>query len=436
MTNIKTIHAREVLDSRGNPTLEAEVTLADGAFGRAIVPSGASTGTREAVELRDGDKSRYLGKGVTKAVANVNGAIASALKGYDAANQGGLDAKLVQLDGTANKAVLGANAILGVSLAAARAVAASRKLPLWRYLGEINGTTGQAGALPVPMMNVINGGVHADNPLDMQEFMLMPAGFDRFSDALRAGVECFHALKMQLKKRGMNTAVGDEGGFAPALRTHEEAIEVILEAIGAAGYQPGKQVWIALDPASSEFCEDGVYDLKGEGRKLDAAGMVELYADWVSKYPIISIEDGLAEGDPAGWKLITERLGGKIQLVGDDNFVTNPSIFRKGVADGIANAILVKLNQVGTLSETLEVVAMADAARYAAVISHRSGETEDTTIADLAVATTATQIKTGSLCRSDRIAKYNQLLRIEEQLGAAAKYSGRDAFPNLAVLPR
>ncbi len=436
MTNIKTIHAREVLDSRGNPTLEAEVTLADGAFGRAIVPSGASTGTREAVELRDGDKSRYLGKGVTKAVANVNGAIASALKGYDAANQGGLDAKLVQLDGTANKAVLGANAILGVSLAAARAVAASRKLPLWRYLGEINGTTGQAGALPVPMMNVINGGVHADNPLDMQEFMLMPAGFDRFSDALRAGVECFHALKMQLKKRGMNTAVGDEGGFAPALRTHEEAIEVILEAIGAAGYQPGKQVWIALDPASSEFCEDGVYDLKGEGRKLDAAGMVELYADWVSKYPIISIEDGLAEGDPAGWKLITERLGGKIQLVGDDNFVTNPSIFRKGVADGIANAILVKLNQVGTLSETLEVVAMADAARYAAVISHRSGETEDTTIADLAVATTATQIKTGSLCRSDRIAKYNQLLRIEEQLGAEAKYSGRDAFPNLAVLPR
>ena len=435
MTNIKTIHAREVLDSRGNPTLEAEVTLADGAFGRAIVPSGASTGTREAVELRDGDKSRYLGKGVTKAVANVNGAIASALKGYDAANQGGLDAKLVQLDGTANKAVLGANAILGVSLAAARAVAASRKLPLWRYLGEINGTTGQAGALPVPMMNVINGGVHADNPLDMQEFMLMPAGFDRFSDALRAGVECFHALKMQLKKRGMNTAVGDEGGFAPALRTHEEAIEVILEAIGAAGYQPGKQVWIALDPASSEFCEDGVYDLKGEGRKLDAAGMVELYADWVSKYPIISIEDGLAEGDPAGWKLITERLGGKIQLVGDDNFVTNPSIFRKGVADGIANAILVKLNQVGTLSETLEVVAMADAARYAAVISHRSGETEDTTIADLAVATTATQIKTGSLCRSDRIAKYNQLLRIEEQLGAEAKYSGRDAFPNLAVLP-
>jgi enolase len=435
MASIKTVHAREVLDSRGNPTLEAEVTLADGAFGRAIVPSGASTGTREAVELRDGDKSRYLGKGVTKAVANVNGAIASALKGFDAANQGGLDAKLVQLDGTPNKAVLGANAILGVSLAAARAVAASRELPLWRYLGEINGTTGEPGALPVPMMNVINGGVHADNPLDMQEFMVMPVGFERFSDALRAGVECFHALKTQLKKRGMNTAVGDEGGFAPALRTHEEAIEVILEAINAAGYAPGKQIWIALDPASSELFENGVYDLKGEDRKFDAAGMVELYSDWCAKYPIVSIEDGLAEGDQAGWKLISEKLGGKIQLVGDDLFVTNPAIFREGLADGIANAILIKVNQIGTLSETLEAIAMADAAHYAAVISHRSGETEDTTIADLAVATTATQIKTGSLCRSDRIAKYNQLLRIEEQLGPAAKYAGRDAFPNLAVLP-
>ncbi len=434
-TQIHTLHAREVLDSRGNPTLEAEVTLADGAFGRAIVPSGASTGTREAVELRDGDKSRYLGKGVLKAVANVNGAIASALKGFDAANQGGLDAKLVQLDGTPNKAVLGANAILGVSLAAARAVAASRKLPLWRYLGEINGTTGEPGALPVPMMNVINGGVHADNPLDMQEFMVMPVGFDRFSDALRAGVECFHALKIRLKKRGMNTAVGDEGGFAPALRTHEEAIEVILEAIDAAGYKPGKQVWVALDPAASEFFADGVYDLKGEGRRLDAAGMVELYADWCAKYPIVSIEDGLAEGDQAGWKLISDRLGRNIQLVGDDLFVTNPGIFREGIAEGIANAILIKVNQIGTLSETLEAIAMADAAKYAAVISHRSGETEDTTIADLAVATSATQIKTGSLCRSDRIAKYNQLLRIEEQLGPAAKYAGRNAFPNLATLP-
>ena len=429
-TTIKTIHAREVLDSRGNPTLEAEVTLSDGAFGRAIVPSGASTGTREAVELRDGDKARYLGKGVTKAVGNVNGEIAKTLAGFDAADQKGLDDKLIALDGTPNKSRLGANATLGVSLAAAHAVATSRKQPLWKYLAH-----DRAPVLPVPMMNVINGGVHADNPLDMQEFMVMPAGFDRFSDALRAGVEIFHALKTQLKKRGMNTAVGDEGGFAPALRTHEEAITVILEAVNAAGYQPGKQIWIALDPASSEFFENGVYDLKGENRKLDAAGMVELYADWCAKYPIISIEDGLAEGDQAGWKLITEKLGQKIQLVGDDLFVTNPSIFREGIANHIANAILIKVNQIGTLSETLEAVAMANEANYAAVMSHRSGETEDTTIADLAVATTATQIKTGSLCRSDRIAKYNQLLRIEEQLGVAAKYAGRYAFPNLKALP-
>ena len=429
-TIIKTLHAREVLDSRGNPTLEAEVTLSDGAFGRAIVPSGASTGTREAVELRDGDKSRYLGKGVLKAVANVNGEIAQALAGFDAADQKGLDEKLITLDGTSNKSRLGANATLGVSLAAAHAVAVSRKQPLWKYLaGE------RAPVLPVPMMNVINGGVHADNPLDMQEFMVMPAGFDRFSDALRAGVEVFHALKTRLKKRGMNTAVGDEGGFAPALRSHEEAIEVILEAVNAAGYKAGKQIWIALDPASSEFFDNGVYDLKGENRKLDAAAMVELYADWCAKYPIISIEDGLAEGDQAGWKLITEKLGKKIQLVGDDLFVTNPSIFREGIANHTANAILIKVNQIGTLSETLEAVAMAHKANYAAVISHRSGETEDTTIADLAVATTATQIKTGSLCRSDRIAKYNQLLRIEEQLGSAAKYAGRDAYPNLSALP-
>ncbi|MGH8191615.1 MAG: phosphopyruvate hydratase [Rhodanobacteraceae bacterium] len=429
-TAIKTLHAREVLDSRGNPTLEAEITLADGAFGRAIVPSGASTGSREAVELRDGDKSRYGGKGVTKAAGNVNGEIAKALVGFDAANQKGLDDKLIELDGTPNKSRLGANATLGVSLAAAHAVAASRKQPLWKYLAG-----SRAPVLPVPMMNVINGGVHADNPLDMQEFMVMPAGFDRFSEALRAGVECFHALKTQLKKRGLNTAVGDEGGFAPALRTHEEAIEVILEAVNAAGYAPGKQIWIALDPASSEFFENGVYDLKGESRKLDADGMVELYSDWCAKYPILSIEDGLAEGDQAGWKLITEKLGKKIQLVGDDNFVTNPSIFRRGIDNGVANGILVKLNQIGTLSETLEVISMADKAKYAAVISHRSGETEDTTIADLSVATTATQIKTGSLCRSDRIAKYNQLLRIEEQLGAGAKYAGRDAYPNLKHLP-
>ena len=429
-TLIQTLRAREVLDSRGNPTLEAEVMLADGAFGRAIVPSGASTGTREAVELRDGDKARYLGKGVLKAVANVNGEIARALTGFDASDQKGLDEKLIALDGTPNKSRLGANATLGVSLAAARAVAASRKQPLWKYLAG-----DRAPVLPVPMMNVINGGVHADNPLDMQEFMVMPAGFDRFTDALRAGVEVFHALKTQLKKRGMNTAVGDEGGFAPALHSHEEAIEVILEAVNAAGYKPGKQIWIALDPASSEFFDNGVYDLKGENRKLDAAGMVELYADWCAKYPIISIEDGLAEGDQAGWKLITGKLGKKIQLVGDDLFVTNPSIFREGIANHVANAILIKVNQIGTLSETLEAVAMADKANYAAVISHRSGETEDTTIADLAVATTATQIKTGSLCRSDRIAKYNQLLRIEEQLGTAAKYAGRGAFPNLKALP-
>ena len=429
-TTIKTIHAREILDSRGNPTLEAEVTLADGSFGRAAVPSGASTGTREAVELRDGDKARYGGKGVSKAVANVNTTIANALRGFDAADQKGLDDRLIALDGTPNKSNLGANATLGVSMAVAHAVAVSRKQPLWQMLAG-----NRAPALPVPMMNVINGGVHADNPLDMQEFMVMPAGFDKFSDALRAGVEVFHALKTQLKKRGMNTAVGDEGGFAPALHSHEEAIEVILEAVNAAGYKPGKQIWIALDPASSEFFDNGVYDLKGENRKLDAAGMVELYADWCAKYPIISIEDGLAEGDQAGWKLITGKLGKKIQLVGDDLFVTNPSIFREGIANHVANAILIKVNQIGTLSETLEAVAMADKANYAAVISHRSGETEDTTIADLAVATTATQIKTGSLCRSDRIAKYNQLLRIEEQLGTAAKYAGRGAFPNLKALP-
>ena len=426
MPLINHIHAREILDSRGNPTLEAEVTLADGSFGRAAVPSGASTGTREAVELRDGDKARFGGKGVRNAVANVNTTIAKALQGFDADDQKGLDDKLIALDGTPNKSKLGANATLGVSMAAAHAVAASRRQPLWKMLAG-----DRAPVLPVPMMNVINGGVHADNPLDMQEFMLMPVGFDRFSEALRAGVECFHALKAQLHKRGLSTSVGDEGGFAPALRTHEEAIEVILEAINAAGYKPGKQVWIALDPASSEFFENGVYDLKGENRKLDAAGMVELYADWCGKYPIVSIEDGLAEGDQAGWKLITEKLGRKVQLVGDDLFVTNPAIFREGIQNHIANAILIKVNQIGTLSETLEAIAMADRAKYAAVVSHRSGETEDTTIADLAVATTATQIKTGSLCRTDRVAKYNQLLRIEEQLGPDARYAGRAAFPNL-----
>jgi enolase len=431
--NIKSIHAREILDSRGNPTLEAELMLEDGSFGRAAVPSGASTGSREAVELRDGDDSRYGGKGVRMAVENVNTTIAKKLVGFDAADQHGLDQTMIDLDGTPNKARLGANAILGVSLAAAKAVAASRGETLWRYLSSFaTRRSPREPVLPVPMMNVINGGVHADNPLDMQEFMLVPAGFERFSEALRAGAECFHALKAELKQRGLNTAVGDEGGFAPALRSHEEAIEIILQAIDAAGYSPGKQIWLALDPASSEFFNAGMYELKGENRKLDASGMVDFYADWAERYPIASIEDGVAEGDQAGWKLITERLGGKIQLVGDDNFVTNPAIFREGISAGIANAILVKLNQIGTLSETLEVVSMADAADYAAIISHRSGETEDTTIADVAVATSATQIKTGSLCRSDRVAKYNQLLRIEEQLGDQARFAGRDAFARLA----
>ena len=429
MTQITTIHAREILDSRGNPTLEAEVTLADGSFGRAAVPSGASTGTREAVELRDGDKSRYLGKGVKNAVANVNGPIAQALRGFDAADQKGLDAKLIALDGTPNKGRLGANALLGVSLANAHAVAASRKLPLWKHLAG-----SRQAVLPVPMMNIVNGGAHADNNVDMQEFMVLPVGLRGFSEALRAGVEIFHSLKSVLKAKGLNTAVGDEGGFAPDLKSNEQAIETILEAIGKAGYRAGKDVYLGLDAASSEFYADGVYDLAGEGRKLSSAQLIELYAAWCAKYPIVTIEDGMAEGDHEGWKALTAALGKKIQLVGDDNFVTNPAIFRAGIADGIANAILVKVNQIGTLSETLETIAMADQAHYAAIVSHRSGETEDTTIADIAVATTATQIKTGSLCRSDRVAKYNQLLRIEEALGASAQYAGRAAFPNVPGL--
>jgi len=429
MTQITTIHAREILDSRGNPTLEAEVTLADGSFGRAAVPSGASTGTREAVELRDGDKSRYLGKGVKNAVANVNGPIAQALRGFDAADQKGLDAKLIALDGTPNKGRLGANALLGVSLANAHAVAASRKLPLWKHLAG-----SRQAVLPVPMMNIVNGGAHADNNVDMQEFMVLPVGLRGFSEALRAGVEIFHSLKSVLKAKGLNTAVGDEGGFAPDLKSNEQAIETILEAIGKAGYRAGKDVYLGLDAASSEFYADGVYDLAGEGRKLSSAHLIELYAAWCAKYPIVTIEDGMAEGDHEGWKALTAALGKKIQLVGDDNFVTNPAIFRAGIADGIANAILVKVNQIGTLSETLETIAMADQAHYAAIVSHRSGETEDTTIADIAVATTATQIKTGSLCRSDRVAKYNQLLRIEEALGASAQYAGRAAFPNVPGL--
>ena len=426
MTDIARIHAREILDSRGNPTLEAEVTLADGAFGRAMVPSGASTGTREAVELRDGDKTRYLGKGVTQAVANVNGAIADALKGFDAADQAGLDKRLIDLDGTDNKGRLGANALLGVSMAAAHAVAASRRIPLWQLLAG-----DRAPVLPVPMMNIINGGAHADNNVDLQEFMVLPVGFDSFSESLRAGTEIFHALKSVLKGHGLSTAVGDEGGFAPDLRSNVEALDTILEAISKAGYRAGDDVLLGLDVASSEFHDNGKYHLVGEGKRLSAEQFTDFLASWCDQYPIVTIEDGMAEADWDGWKLLTQRLGDRVQLVGDDLFVTNPSIFRQGIDSGTANAILIKVNQIGTLTETLEAIAMADKAGYAAVVSHRSGETEDTTIADIAVATTATQIKTGSLCRSDRVAKYNQLLRIEESLGAAARFAGRDAFVSL-----
>jgi len=427
MSTITHVHAREILDSRGNPTLEAEVTLADGSFGHAMVPSGASTGTKEAVELRDGDKTRYLGKGVQKAVANVNGAIADMLAGFDAADQAGLDKRLIDLDGTENKARLGANALLAVSMANAHAVAASRKMPLWQHLAN-----GNAVSLPVPMMNIINGGAHADNNVDLQEFMVLPVGFDSFSEALRAGTEIFQALKSVLKGHGLSTAVGDEGGFAPDLRSNVEALDTILEAIGKAGYKAGEDVLLGLDVASSEFFENGKYNLTGEGKRLTSEQFVDFLANWAAQYPIVTIEDGMAEHDWAGWKQLTERLGRTVQLVGDDLFVTNPRIFRDGIAQGVANAILIKVNQIGTLTETLEAIAIADAANYAAIVSHRSGETEDTTIADIAVATTATQIKTGSLCRSDRVAKYNQLLRIEQALGAGARYAGRGAFVSLA----
>ena len=427
MPTISRIHAREILDSRGNPTLEAEVTLGDGSFGRAMVPSGASTGSKEAVELRDGDKTRYLGKGVKKAVANVNTTIADALRGFDAADQEGLDARLINLDGTDNKGRLGANALLGVSLANAHAVAASKRMPLWAHLAG-----DRAPVLPVPMMNIINGGAHADNNVDMQEFMVLPVGMDSFAEALRCGTEVFHSLKAVLKGRGLGTAVGDEGGFAPDLRSNEEAIEVILEAINKAGYAAGEDVLLGLDVASTEFFENGKYNLVGEGKRLTSEQFVDFLADWARKYPIVTIEDGMAEDDWSGWKLLTERIGGNVQLVGDDLFVTNPRIFAEGINKGVANAILIKVNQIGTLTETLEAIAMADAAKYAAIVSHRSGETEDTTIADIAVATTATQIKTGSLCRSDRVAKYNQLLRIEEALGARARYAGRAAFVSLS----
>ena len=424
--SIRTVHAREILDSRGNPTLEAEVTLSSGHVGRAAVPSGASTGSKEAVELRDGDKTRYLGKGVRKAVANVNGAIADAVKGFDANDQKGLDSRLINLDGTENKGRLGANALLGVSLANAHAVAASKGIPLWSHLAE-----GRDVQLPVPMMNIINGGAHADNNVDMQEFMVLPVGFDSFAEALRSGTEIFHSLKSVLKSRGLGTAVGDEGGFAPDLRSNEEALEVILEAINKAGYVAGEDVLLGLDVASTEFFENGKYNLVGEGKRLSSEQFVDFLANWARQYPIVTIEDGMSEDDWTGWKLLTDRLGKTVQLVGDDLFVTNPKIFREGIDKAVANAILIKVNQIGTLTETLEAIAMADAAGYAAIVSHRSGETEDTTIADIAVATTATQIKTGSLCRSDRVAKYNQLLRIEEALGSRARYAGRNAFVSL-----
>ncbi len=426
MSQISKIIAREILDSRGNPTLEAEVTLASGHVGRAAVPSGASTGSKEAIELRDGDKTRYMGKGVKKAVEHVNGEIAKALHGFDVFDQAGLDQRLINLDGTENKARLGANALLGVSLANAHAAAAAKSQPLWQYLAGDRDVS-----LPVPMMNIINGGAHADNNVDMQEFMVLPVGFDSFAESLRAGTEIFHSLKSVLKGRGLGTSVGDEGGFAPDLRSNEEALETILEAIAKAGYHAGQDILLGLDVASTEFFENGKYNLVGEGKRLSSEQFSDFLTGWARQYPIITIEDGMAEDDWAGWKMLTQSLGETVQLVGDDLFVTNPKIFADGIEQKVANAILIKVNQIGTLSETMQAIAMADANRYAAIISHRSGETEDTTIADIAVATTATQIKTGSLCRSDRVAKYNQLLRIEQALGSRARYAGRNAFVSL-----
>ena len=416
---ISKVKAREILDSRGNPTIEVDVLLSDGTLGRAAVPSGASTGEHEALELRDGDKARYGGKGTLKAVANVDSIIAPKVKGMDPFKQKELDKFMIALDGTPTKSKLGANAILGVSLAAARAAANSKGLPLYRYLGGTKAVT-----LPVPLMNIINGGLHADNSLDLQEFMIAPIGAANFHEALRMGAETFHALKSILKKRGDSTAVGDEGGFAPNLKSNEEALELIVQAITAAGYKPGKDISIALDPASSSFYENGKYVFKAEGAKT-AEDMINMYAGWIEKYPIVSIEDGLAENDWAGWKKMTKELGGKIQLIGDDLFVTNVKFLKKGIEEGCANSILIKVNQIGSLTETLDTISLALKNGYTAVISHRSGETEDTTIADLAVATNAGQIKTGSLCRSERIAKYNQLLRIEEELGKKAVYGGR-----------
>ncbi len=424
MVEIETVFARDILDSRGNPTLEVDVTLGDGAFGRAAVPSGASTGAHEAVELRDGDKARYLGKGVRQAVLNVNTEIADEIEGLDAENQRGIDAILIALDGTENKGRLGANAMLGVSLALAKAVADSQQVPLYRYVGGAN-----AHVLPVPMMNIINGGEHADNPIDVQEFMIMPVGAESFSEALRCGAEVFHALKGKLKADGHNTNVGDEGGFAPNLDGSKHALDYIMAAIVAAGYTPGKDVFLAMDVASTEFYKDGKYELKGEGKSLTSAEFVDYLEDLVDNYPIISIEDGMDEDDWDGWIALNDRIGGKCQLVGDDLFVTNPKRLKTGIKKGASNSILVKVNQIGTLSETLEAVDMAHRAGFTAVMSHRSGETSDTTIADLAVATNCGQIKTGSLARSDRLAKYNQLLRIEEQLGEMAVYAGQSVMP-------
>jgi enolase len=421
MITIKDIKGREILDSRGNPTVEADVTLADGTIARAAVPSGASTGTREAVELRDGDKSRYLGKGVQKAVGNVNGVLRDELTGIDFADQRALDTRMIELDGSDNKGNLGANALLAISLAAARADAMSKGVSLFRHLGD-------STEMPVPMMNIINGGAHADNSVDIQEFMILPVGAPNFSEALRYGAEIFHALKSVLREQGMNTAVGDEGGFAPNLPSNRAALDTIMTAIERAGYTAGDDILLGLDVASSEFFEDGVYNLTSEGKTYDAAGFSAFLAELADAYPIITIEDGMDEGDWEGWQLLTEACGDKVQLVGDDLFVTNTSILQRGINENIANSILIKPNQIGTLSETLDAITMAVEAGYSAVISHRSGETSDSTIADIAVGTRATQIKTGSLSRSDRIAKYNQLLRIEEELGSAATYAAREAF--------
>jgi enolase len=426
MARIVDVKAREVLDSRGNPTVEAEVYLSSGIIGSAMVPSGASTGEREAIELRDGDKSRYLGKGVLNAVNFVNTEIREAVIGLDASNQAALDEKLIALDGTPSKARLGANAILGVSLAAARAAAEEAGLPLYRFLN----TSGEF-ILPVPMMNIINGGSHADNSVDLQEFMILPVGAPTFREAIRYGAEVFHNLAKVLKSRGLATTVGDEGGFAPNLSSNEEAIEVILEAIEKAGYKAGVDIYLGMDAAASEYFDDGKYVLSAENRSFNSTEMVDFLAAWVDKYPIISIEDGLDENDWDGWKYQTEKLGSKIQLVGDDLFVTNPAILKEGIEKGIANSILIKVNQIGTLTETLAAIDMAAAAGYSAVVSHRSGETEDTTIADLVVATGTGQIKTGSLSRSDRVAKYNRLMKIEDELGDKAKYAGRSAFKML-----